>query len=342
MEQRTEGREVSIVFPAFRLLMNRSIEMKAISIKGIQKTYPPSRKTESVHALRGIDLEVEQGTVFSILGPNGAGKTTLISILTTLLFPDGGSGTVCGFDLLREQSRIREIVNVTSGNANFTDNFTVLENLNYYGMLYGIPKGRRHAKIEFLVEMFGLEAFRHTPFNHLSTGLKQRLALSKSLINDPRVLFLDEPTVGLDPQISESIRRGLKEIKQKKGLTIILTTHQMDEAEFLSDRIAFLRQGRIIAEGEAAELKRGIRWGDVIRIRYTGPPFNPDRLSLLEGILEVKSDDHQITVSLDDREKRLDPLLRTLTSGQHMVIKDIEILEPDLEDVFLELAKTPH
>ena len=113
------------------------MDMKAISIRGIHKTYPPNRKGEPVHALRGIDLDVEQGTVFSILGPNGAGKTTLISILTTLLFPDKGNGTVCGFDLLKEQSQIREVVNVTSGNANFTDNFSVVENLNYYGMLYG-------------------------------------------------------------------------------------------------------------------------------------------------------------------------------------------------------------
>ena len=316
--------------------------MEAISVKGIHKTYPSTRKTGPVHALRGIDLKVEQRRIFSILGPNGAGKTTLISILTTLLSPDAGTGTVCGFDLLREQSQIREAVNVTSGNANFTDNFTVVENLNYYGMLYGIPKRRRSAKIELLVEMFELEDFRHAPFNHLSTGLKQRLVLAKSLINDPKVLFLDEPTIGLDPQISETIRRGLKEINQEKGVTIILTTHQMDEAEFLSDRIAFLRQGRIVAEGEAAELKRGIRWGDMIRIHYTGPPFNPDCLSLLEGILEVKSDDRQITIFLDDRGKRLDPVLRILTSGQHLTVKNIEILEPDLEDVFIELAKTPH
>ena len=316
--------------------------MKAISLKGIQKTYPPTRKSGSVHALRGVDLEVEQGTIFSILGPNGAGKTTLISILTTLLFPDEGSGTVCGFDLLREQGRIREVVNVTSGNANFTDNFTVLENLNYYGMLYGIPRRFRNAEIEGLIEMFGLEAFRHTPFNQLSTGLKQRLAISKSLINNPKVLFLDEPTVGLDPQISESIRRSLKKFTQKEGLTIILTTHQMDEADFLSDRIAFLRQGRVIAEGRADELKRGIRWGDTIRIRYAGPSFDPARLSLLEGVLEAEVQDDRITVSVDDRTKRLDPLLRTLVSEQHIAVTDIEVLEPDLEDVFIELAKTPH
>lgn len=316
--------------------------MKAISIKGIHKTYPPNRKGKQVHALKGIDLEVEQGSVFSILGPNGAGKTTLISILTTLLFPDEGGGTIGGFDLLRQRSKIREVVNVTSGNANFTDNFSVVENLNYYGMLYGIPKSLRKAKIEGLVKMFDLEAFRDTPFNQLSTGLKQRLALSKSLINSPKILFLDEPTVGLDPQICESIRLSLKEINRKDGLTIILTTHQMDEAEFLSDRIAFLREGAIIAEGKADELKQGIRLGEVIEIQYTGSLSGLDRLSSLDGVLEVEVRDNHITVSVDDPRKRLDPLIRTLTSAEHVVIKDVHIREPDLEDVFLELAKTPY
>ena len=315
--------------------------MKAISIKGIHKVYPPNRKGESVHALKGIDLEVEQGIIFSILGPNGAGKTTLISILTTLLFPDQGGGTICGFDLLRERSKIREMVNVTSGNANFTDNFSVVENLNYYGMLYGIPKSLRRTKIETLVEMFDLKAFRDTPFNQLSTGLKQRLALSKSLINDPKILFLDEPTVGLDPQISESIRLNLKEINRKEGLTIILTTHQMDEAEFLSDRIAFLKEGKIIAEGKAEELKRGIRLGEVIKIKYIGSLSGLDHLSSLDGILEIKVRDDLITVLVDDPRRRLDPLIRMLTSEQDIVIEDVNIRELDLEDVFLKLAKTP-
>jgi ABC-2 type transport system ATP-binding protein len=316
--------------------------MKAISARGIRKAYPPNRRRESIHALRGVDVEVDQGTIFCILGPNGAGKTTLISILTTLLYPDEGEGTICGFDLRRQRSRIREAVNVASGNPNFTDTFSVVENLNYYGMLYGIPKALRKARIDALVEMFELEPFRHTPFNQLSTGMKQRLALSKSLINSPRILFLDEPTVSLDPQISESIRLCLKELNRREGLTIILTTHQMDEAEFLSDRIAFLKEGKIIAEGKADDLKRGLQFGEVIRMLYAGPPLRLEWFSSLEGILKVELGDHQITLSVDDRQKRLDPLIRTLTSQRDVILRDVEILEPDLEDVFLELTKTPH
>ena len=316
--------------------------MKAISARGIRKAYPPNRRRDSIHALRGVDVEVDQGTIFCILGPNGAGKTTLISILTTLLYPDEGEGTICGFDLRRQRSRIREAVNVASGNPNFTDTFSVVENLNYYGMLYGISKALRKARIDALVEMFELEPFRHTPFNQLSTGMKQRLALSKSLINSPRILFLDEPTVSLDPQISESIRLCLKELNRREGLTIILTTHQMDEAEFLSDRIAFLKEGKIIAEGKADDLKRGLQFGEVIRIFYAGPPLRLEWFSSLEGILKVELGDHQITLSVDDRQKRLDPLIRTLTSQRDVILRDVEILEPDLEDVFLELTKTPH
>jgi len=195
------------------------VQMKAISARGIRKAYHPNRRRESIHALRGVDVEVDQGTTFCILGPNGAGKTTLISILTTLLYQDEGEGTICGFDLRRQRSRIREAVNVASGNPNFTDTFSVVENLNYYGMLYGIPKALQKARIDALVEMFELEPFRRTPFNQLSTGMKQRLALSKSLINSPRILFLDEPTVSLDPQISESIRLYLKDLNRREGLT---------------------------------------------------------------------------------------------------------------------------
>jgi len=225
--------------------------MKIISLKGITKTYLSDGEGKPVHALQGIDLEVEEGTIFTLIGPNGAGKTTLISIMTTLLFPDKGTGEVCGFDLRRQSGKIREVVNVTSGNANFTDIFSVAENLNYYGMLYGMSGPKRRTKIDSLIEIFQLQAHRNTPFNRLSTGTKQRLALAKSLLNEPRVLFLDEPTVGLDPKISETIRSHLREMNRQEGLTIVLTTHNMDEAEALSDHISFLHAGRIIAEGNA-------------------------------------------------------------------------------------------
>ncbi len=316
--------------------------MKIISLRGIQKTYAPDGGGKPTHALRGIDLEVEEGTIFTLIGPNGAGKTTLISIMTTLLYPDEGAGEICGFDLRGEPGKIRDVVNVTSGNANFTDIFSVAENLNYYGMLYGMAGAKRKAKIDRLVEMFQLRTYRDIPFNRLSTGTKQRLALAKSLLNDPKVLFLDEPTVGLDPQISESIRLSLMEMNRQEGLTIVLTTHNMDEAESLSDHISFLRAGRIIAEGNARDLKSQVRWGDIIRIRYDGPAFDPRVFIRLAGTLEVDVRDNLVVVTVDDHKKRLDPLVRMLVSEGKILLHDIELIKPDLEDVFLELAKTPH
>jgi len=316
--------------------------LNAISLRGIHKTYPAHHGKTAVHALKGVDLEVESGVIYCVLGPNGAGKTTLIAILTTLLYPDGGGGTIFGLDLLRERGRIREIVNVTSGTPNFTDVFTVRENLNYYGMLYGLPKVPRNERIGSLIETFELKPYEHVLFSRLSSGLRQRLALAKAMLNDPKVLFLDEPTVGLDPKISETVRRTLKKISREKGLTLILTTHQMREAEFLSDRIAFLREGRIVAEGNPDDLKRGIRYGEKIRIRYDGPILFLEELSGLEGILETEGDDRLVTVTVDDHAKRLDPIIRRLNSDPRRVIRNIDIVTPDLEDVFLELAGSSH
>lgn len=316
--------------------------MNAISLRGIHKTYPAHRGKTAVHALKGIDLKVESGMIYCVLGPNGAGKTTLIAILTTLLYPDGGDGTIFGLDLLKERGRIRGIVNVTSGNPNFTDVFTVRENLNYYGMLYGLPKALRNERIGSLIETFELKPYETVLFNRLSSGLRQRLALAKAMLNDPKVLFLDEPTVGLDPKISETVRRTLKQISREKGLTLILTTHQMREAEFLSDRIAFLREGRIVAEGNPDDLKRGIRYGEKIRILYDGPVLFSGELSGLEGVLGTEGDDHLVTVTVDDHSKRLDPIIRRLSSDSRRVIRNIDIVTPDLEDVFLELAGSSH
>ncbi len=316
--------------------------MNAISLRDIHKTYPAHRGRAAVHALRGVDLEVESGAVFCILGPNGAGKTTLIAILTTLLYPDEGDGMIFGLDLLKERGKIRRIVNVTSGNPNFTDVFTVRENLNYYGMLYGLPKTLRNERIGSLIETFELKPYEHVLFNRLSSGLRQRLALAKAMLNDPKVLFLDEPTVGLDPKISETVRRTLRKISRERELTLILTTHQMREAELLSDRIVFLREGKIVAEGNPDDHKRGIRYGERIRIRYDGPVLVLEELSDLEGILGTEEDGRLVTLTVDDHAKRLNPIIRRLTSDPCRVIRNIDIVTPDLEDVFLELAGSSH
>jgi ABC-2 type transport system ATP-binding protein len=319
------------------------MESLAIRISSIHKTYPAEADAPARHALRGVYLAVQNGEICCILGPNGAGKTTLISILIGLLYPDEGSGWVCGFDLLHEQRKIRSAVNFTSGRANFPDNFTVDEVLNYFGMLYGLPRGVRRRKTDELTEFFEIRSHRQVPFNRLSTGLKQRLALAKSLLNDPKVLFLDEPTVGLDPQVCLSIRSRLRQLNEDRGTTIVLTTHQMDEAEQLSHRIAFLKDGQFVRMGESAELKRGIGFQEQVLIRGRGLDLVPQALSHIAGIHDIQWTPglNSITCRMDSRHKSLGSVLEAAFHAG-AVIEDIEISEPTLGDVFVALASQPH
>lgn len=309
----------------------------AIDIHGIHKIYPAALGNTSTHALKGVDLNVDRSMIFCILGPNAAGKTTLVSILCGLLYPDAGRGHVSGFDLLKDRRKIRGIVNFASGHANLPDNFTVDETLNYFGMLYGLLKADRKKKADELTSFFEIGSYRQVPFNQLSTGLKQRLVLAKSLINDPEILFLDEPTVGLDPKVSILIRSRLRQWNLEKGTTIILTTHQMEEAEQLSDRIAFLRDGQIVRNGGAEELKKTIQFQEWITIRGKNLAHIPELIGRVPGVSHIREDQHQISCRIDSREKRLNSILETVFRAG-AIIENIEITKPTLGDVFVALA----
>jgi ABC-2 type transport system ATP-binding protein len=287
-------------------------------------------------ALRGASLRVPRGTIFGLLGPNGAGKTTLLSILATLLLPDHGTATVLGHDVVREAFAIRRRLNMASGNASFVWSLRPAEVLAFYGRLYGLHGRALRARVDQLLERFELTPHLKTEYNELSTGLKQRLALAKALLNDPEVLFLDEPTLGLDPDVSIRIRSQIAELRERRGTTIILTTHYMREAEQLCDRIAFIKGGRILAEGSADELKRRIRIGDVIALRLDPPA--PHGLADLVGVLQVHPRGDHVECTVDSAEKRLSEVLRWL-SDQGVLIRDCQVHEPELEEVFVELAR---
>jgi ABC-2 type transport system ATP-binding protein len=311
----------------------------AIDAKGIYKTFRSGwrgRKRRK-EALKGVNLQIEEGEIFGILGPNGAGKTTLLSILSTLLLPDGGEVTILGLNGLREGHRIRERVNISSGNANFLWSLTVKENLHFYGMLYGLVGKRREEKVEALVDLFNLGDYRNVPFDQLSTGMKQRLSLAKSMLNDPAILFLDEPTSGLDPSVSIHIREMIRSIQKEKGITVLLTTHNMKEAEFLCGRIAFLKEGQILATGTAEQLKRMVRVGDLIRIEFKGRVVEEDILRS-EGVINVSVSENVCEIMVDDGESRLGPLVATLAQGG-VQIKKVTTEQTDLEKVFIEFAK---
>jgi len=291
------------------------------------------RETE---ALTGASLRVERGAIFGLLGPNGAGKTTLLSILATLLLPDRGSARILGHDVVREAFAIRRRLNMASGNASFVWSLRPAEVLSFYGRLYGLHGATLRTRVHSLLERFELLGHLKTEYNELSTGLKQRLALAKALLNDPEVLFLDEPTLGLDPDVSIRIRAQIAELRRERGTTIILTTHYMREADELCDRIAFIKGGRILAEGSADELKRQIRIGDVISLRLD--PAAPDGLADLPGLVQVQARGDRVECTVDSSEKRLPELLRWLCD-RGVLVRDCQVHEPELEEVFVELAR---
>jgi ABC-2 type transport system ATP-binding protein len=311
----------------------------AIKAEGIFKTFRSGwwRKQEK-QALKGINLQIEEGEIFGILGPNGAGKTTLLSILSTLLLPDRGKVHILGIDSLQNGHRIRERVNISSGNANFLWSLTVRENLHFYGMLYGLMGKRREEKVKALINLFELEAHQDVPFDRLSTGMKQRLSLAKSLLNDPAILFLDEPTVGLDPSVSIRIREQIRSIQKERRMTVLLTTHNMKEAEYLCGRIAFLKAGEILTTGTAEALKRMVRVGDVVRIEFKGRIAEEDLLHA-DGVIKFSVSGNLCEVIVDEGEKRLGPLVAMISEGGAQ-IKKVTLGQTDLEDVFIEFAKS--
>ena len=309
----------------------------AVEARDLAKTFRSGwlRRRETA-ALRGASLQVPRGAIYGLLGPNGAGKTTLLSILATLLLPDSGSATILGHDVVREAFAIRRRLNMASGNASFVWSLRPAEVLAFYGRLYGLHGRALKRRVNELLERFELTPHLKTEYNELSTGLKQRLALAKALLNDPEVLFLDEPTLGLDPDVSIRIRAQIAELRRERNTTIILTTHYMREAEELCDRIAFIKGGRILAEGSADELKRQIRIGDVIALRLE--PAVPDGLADLPGVLAVQGRGDRIDCTVDSSEKRLPDILKWLCD-HGVLIRDCQVREPDLEEVFVELSR---
>ncbi len=312
-------------------------ETLAVDARGLTKTFRGGwlgrRRTE---ALRGASLAVPRGAIMGLLGPNGAGKTTLLSILATLLLPDRGTATILGHDVVREAFAIRRRLNMASGNASFVWSLRPGEVLAFYGRLYGLHGRALRTRVGELLERFELVPHLRTEYNELSTGLKQRLALAKALLNRPEVLFLDEPTLGLDPDVSIRIRAQIAELRRQDGTTIILTTHYMREAEELCDRIAFIKGGRILAEGSPDALKRQIRLGDVIALRLD--PLAPAGLAELAGVLHVQARGDRLECTVDSSEKRLPEILRWLVE-QGVLVRDCQVREPELEEVFVELAR---
>ncbi len=308
----------------------------AISAQGIDKAFRRGFFGPAKEVLRRVDLEVAPGAIFGILGPNGAGKTTLISILATLLRPDAGTATVLGLDIVRDAARLKERINLAASGAHFLWCLTVEDNLRFYGHLYGLGGSALTARVAELLESFGLVEHRRVTFERLSTGLKQRLSLAKALINQPELLFLDEPTSGLDQDMAHHLREEILRLNRDTGVTILLTTHNLREAEMLCTEVAFLKEGRLVSEGRIPELQQRLGLGDHLSLIFTDspPPLDYGRLP---GVLRFQVEDSRVHLVLDRVEERLPAILAAVHDTKQNPAR-VKVKPVDLEEIYREIT----
>jgi ABC-2 type transport system ATP-binding protein len=289
-----------------------------------------TKRYDTVVALRGVSFEVNEGEVFGLLGPNGAGKTSTIEILEGLRSPDAGRATVCGLDPQRSGPRLKEVIGATLQATALPDKIRVDEALAMFSSFYP-----RHRNLADLMRRFGLEEKRSAFYGQLSGGQKQRLALALALVNEPQVLFLDEPTAGLDPQVRREIYDVIEELKFERK-TILLTTHYIEEAERLCDRVAIVDKGLVIAQGTPRELKQSSAGTTRIDVRLARP--EPDgALANLEGVSDARQMDGAWVLHSSRVPATIVALVKHLESAGNE-LAGLEISAPSLEDVFLELT----
>jgi ABC-2 type transport system ATP-binding protein len=298
-------------------------EANAIEIRGLEKRYG------DVEAVRGIDLDVRAGETFGFLGPNGAGKSTTIRILCTLALPTGGSASVAGFDVVRERAAVRRNIGLVFQDPTLDNYLTAERNLRFHGELYGVPRAQIISRSKQVLEMVGLWDRRGSKVATFSGGMKRRLEIARGLLHSPRVLFLDEPTVGLDPQTRLSIWRYLDELRTQEEITIFLTTHYMDEAENC-DRIAIIDKGRVIALGTPGALKASI---GTDRVQITTADDDAAIVAIRERFgIESERRDGEVMFQVPDGERFVPRLFAELG----MPIRSVSVARPTLDDVFME------
>ncbi len=296
-----------------------------------------SMRFGSLAALGNINLTIPKGELFGLLGPNGAGKTTLISILATMLSGSSGEARICGYDVRSDQDLVRKSIGIVFQDPSLDEELTGEENLDLHGRLYGLHKDLRKSRIEEVLDLVDLEERRRDRVKTYSGGMRRRLEIGRGLMHIPRLLFLDEPTLGLDPQTRRRIWGYIKNLKQNQGTTIILTTHYMDEADNLCDRIAIIDKGEIVSMGTPAELKSSMG-GDLVEmvVNQEKGAFLAE-LGSLEDISGIESHDRGIRLTAVDGGSSL-PLIFKVAGIHEVEISSVAVRTPNLEDVFLKLT----
>jgi ABC-2 type transport system ATP-binding protein len=302
-----------------------------ISIKNLVKTY------ESLTAIDNVNLDIYDNEVFGLLGPNGAGKTTLIHILATLIKPTSGSASVNGYDIVKESSKVRSSIGIVFQAPSSDDMLTGYENLKLHSLLYAVPIHVREKRINDVLELVGLTDRKNHQVKKYSGGMRRRLEIARGLLHKPKVIFLDEPTLGLDPNSREIMWKYIDRLVKDEKVTLILTTHYMEEADFLCNRIGIIDKGKIIALDSPSRLKESLG-GEIIKIELKN---KEERMkALVESILkpydfvhkvEVNDEENVVIVYVDDASRNLPTILKAIDNN----VKSVDFRSPTLNDVFL-------
>ncbi len=298
--------------------------MSLIETNALTKTYG------RIQAVRGIDLHIEKGEIFGLLGPNGAGKTTTIGMLCTIIRPTSGSASIAGYDIVKNPASVRRQVGIVFQDPTLDTVLTGYENLKLHALLYGVPDNLRASRIREMLELVDLTDRCNDLTRSYSGGMRRRLELARGLLHRPAALFLDEPTLGLDPQTRERIWDYIKKMAQKEQTTVVLTTHYMEEAERVCDRVGIIDHGRIIALDSPDKLKESMG-GDLAIIRAKEPPV--EKIKALPYVKEVNQKNGTIEITMKDVHLHLAELLAIIPA-----VDCVETRIPTLNDVFIRLT----
>ena len=305
-----------------------------IEVNGLVKTYP-----KGVRALDGIDFSVEAGSVFGLLGPNGAGKSTAVKVLTTLTRPDAGEARVAGLDVVRRSAQVRRIIGVVAQRSGFDRSATGRENLRLQGRMYGMRGRALEERVSALLERLDLAEAADRVASTYSGGMQRRLDVAIGLVHHPQVLFLDEPTTGLDSEGRVGLWEEIERLTADEGLTILLTTHYLEEADRLARRLVIVDRGRVVAEGSPEQLK-GELAGDTLHIELTTAPQDGEvhrGLATVEGLREVALDGRTLRARADSGATAVPAVLAAL-EAQGVGVASVTVARPSLDDVYLRYA----
>ncbi|HKZ61160.1 MAG TPA: ATP-binding cassette domain-containing protein [Nitrososphaera sp.] len=286
------------------------------------------KKYGDLTAVDDLTLDINDNEVFGLLGSNGAGKTTTIHMLATLLKPTSGTATVNGYDIVSQPAKVRASIGIVFQAPSSDDMLTGYENLHLHSMLYSVPRHARRQRIDEVLELVGLTERKHDQVKAYSGGMRRRLEIARGLLHKPKVMFLDEPTLGLDPASRESMWKYIQRLVKEEKVTIILTTHYMEEADMLCDRIGIIDKGRIVALDTPAKLKAGLG-GDIIRIKTKD---SIDKVRQLDFVHKVEQSDGFLVLSVDNAKRALPALLQAVEA------ESAEFASPTLNDVFIQIT----